>query len=174
MIDSLVLLFILVAAIACVPFVLRHQRAGTASGMRVTARTALAKGVVVAVVAVDDRRLVVGGSERGVHLLAELEGPGASGHEDGRPPPSATTPSDTTTTSITGFGGTDATGPRPSEPARQPSIEGGDDLTAVLATAEARAGGELSGPGIGLVDRLRAMTVRTPAAGRPIRAQQDR
>jgi hypothetical protein len=57
--------------------VLRHwaQRgsSGQDAGLRVISRTGLAKGAVVAVVAVGDRRLLVGASEHGVALLSELE-----------------------------------------------------------------------------------------------------
>lgn len=50
----------------------RGQR-GTDAGIRVVTRTGLAKGAVVAVVAVGQRRLLVGASEHGVSLLTELE-----------------------------------------------------------------------------------------------------
>lgn len=56
--------------------VLRHwaRRGGgnNNTGVRVLTRTGLAKGAVVAVVAVGERRLLVGASEHGVSLLTEL------------------------------------------------------------------------------------------------------
>jgi flagellar biogenesis protein FliO len=41
-------------------------------GIRVTARTAIARGSVVAVVEIDDRRLLIGAGGQQVTLLAEL------------------------------------------------------------------------------------------------------
>lgn len=56
---------------------LRHwaRRGGvtTDCGVRVVTRTGIAKGTVLAVVAVGERRMLVGASEHGVSLLAELD-----------------------------------------------------------------------------------------------------
>jgi flagellar biogenesis protein FliO len=50
----------------------RGQRTTDAS-VRVITRTGIAKGAVVAVVAVGERRMLVGASEHGVNLLTELD-----------------------------------------------------------------------------------------------------
>lgn len=50
----------------------QRGRLGPQSGVRVVSRTGLAKGAVVAVVAVGERRLLVGASEHGICLLSEL------------------------------------------------------------------------------------------------------
>ena len=50
----------------------RRRPGGLRSGLRVTARTALTKGSVVAVVEIDSRRLLIGATDGGVSLLSEL------------------------------------------------------------------------------------------------------
>lgn len=56
---------------------LRHwagrTRGSADVGVHVVARTGIAKNNVVAIVAVGDRRLLVGASEQGISLLAELD-----------------------------------------------------------------------------------------------------
>jgi flagellar biogenesis protein FliO len=111
---------LVLAGLVAVPFLLRHHRASAPDGVRVVGRTALHKNAVVAVLAVGDRRLLVGAGERGVQLLAELGD------------------------------------------VRTEDLPGPDTAAAELAFIE----GSLEGPGTGLIDRLRTMTVRTPETGR--------
>ena len=171
MIDSPLLLLVVMALIAVIPLALRRHRAATPDGLRVVSRTALSKSSVVAVVAVGRRRLLVGAGDHGVQLLAEVTGEGdlagvgggaGAGHLD------AVTDLSTTTTdedlSLYGttpsLGRTDADG---TTPAGSPLD---DDALEALVTGAAPAM-TTAGPRIGLVDRLRAMTVRTPTQGRP-------
>lgn len=149
--PSALVLLVVLAGLAAVPVLLRRHRATAPDAVRVLARTALHKHAVVAVLAVGERRLLVGASERGVQLLADLDIAAAT----------------TTTTTPTGctkdpLGRTDAVG----TPFPTTSIEAAPDA---LAGLEALSGASIAGPGTGLVDRLREMTVRTPLPGRPIR-----
>lgn len=159
MTDSPLALLVLLAALVAVPLVLRRFKANTPDAVRVVGRTALAKGAVVAVVAVGGRRLLVGATERGVQMLTELDA-----DPDADPP-------DTTafgpTTTPTSFSSTYHPPQRPSrtDAVRPTPQELGIDLTSVPGSI----GDHLTaGPRIGLVDRLRAMTVRTPVQGRPL------
>lgn len=155
MIDSPGLIVLVLAALAAVPLVLRRHRANTPDGIRVVGRTALNKSAVIAVVAVGDRRILVGAGERGVQLLTELDA--ATG-----------TDLDTTTTTTTLPGPT------------APGTLSRTDVAELTTTHEALPGAhdvlagldldgrvDPAGPRTGLVDRLRAMTVRTPVPGRP-------
>jgi len=156
--DSPLLLLGVLAALTAVPLLLRRFKASTPGAVRVVGRTALHKGAVVAVVAVGSRRMLVGATERGVQLIAELE-PDADAMAVAR---SGMDPSATATALADSFqhpqrpGRTDVARQAPQEPgielAPHPGLDGD------LVTA---------GPRIGLVDRLRAMTVRTPVQGRP-------
>jgi flagellar biogenesis protein FliO len=154
-IDNPGLILLVLAAFAAVPVVLRRHKANTPDAVRVVGRTALNKTAVVAVVAVGDRRILVGAGDRGVQLLTELDQAG-----DVVPDPT------TTTTASTSFplDRTDVaelTTPRGFPTVAQDALTG-LDLTGQVAPA---------GPRTGLVDRLRAMTVRTPVPGRPSYAQ---
>jgi len=106
------------------------------SAIRVTSRQGLAKGVVVAVVEVEGRRFLIGAGDQQVSLLSELE-----------PAPEAA------------FDETGVTSTREPTWLRQ--------FAGQLATAGTgrthRRGPETTttGPRIGPLDRLRAMTVRT-------------
>lgn len=102
-------------------------------GVRVLSRTGVARGAVLAVVAVGERRFLVGAGDHGVSLLGEL----AAADLDPREP-----------------GATEL------EPAVTPSAP---------AHATDWRAPTLDRPWMGLVDRLRAMTVRTHLE-RPIRA----
>jgi flagellar biogenesis protein FliO len=155
MIDSPLLGLVLLGAIVAAPLLLRRVRAAAPDGLRVMGRTALHEGAVVAVVAVGDRRLLLGAGEKGVQLLAELDDAGdealspvapiTAGRTDAARHPTSTDPV------------TDA--------ALQALLDGSATTTA--------------GPGTGLTDRLRAMTVRTAptsplrrggvGGGRPLR-----
>ena len=141
MIDSPVFGLLLLAVLAAMPLVLRRLRSAAPDGLRVLGRTALHRNAVVAVVAVGDRRLLLGAGDRGVQLLAELE------PEEGAPAPSVSN-HDLTTERM------DAS----SVVTRQDP-----DTAAVEALLGAPgSAGVRPGPGIGLLDRLRAMTVRVP------------
>lgn len=113
-----------------------RRQGGPESGVRVLGRSGIARGAMVAVVAVGDRRFLVGAGEHGVSLLGEL-----SPHD---------------------LGGTIADG-----------RTAGLDLSSAAATDPAANSRRLAatGPWMGLVDRLRAMTVRTHL-DRPIRASR--
>ena len=157
MIESPLLGLLLLGALIVAPLLLWRARAASPDGVRVVGRTALHKGAVVAVVAVGERRLLLGAGERGVQLLTELEPadhaavPGADGdliHLAGR------TDADRYITST--------------DPDSSAALE--TLRTAPESSAFAVDGwsGAPAGPGNGLVDRLRAMTVRTaPVTPRP-------
>ena len=170
MIDSPLLLLVVLALIAALPLVLRRHRAAKPDGLRVLSRTALSKNSVVAVVAVGERRLLVGAGDQGVHLLTEVTGvedDAALGAADG----SGAAGYDTTTTTTDGevevdhlavlpLGRTDAVGTNLTGMSL-------DDEALDALVAGATPAMTTAGPRIGLVDRLRAMTVRTPTQGRP-------
>jgi flagellar biogenesis protein FliO len=141
-IDSPLLLLGLLAVIVAAPLLLKRHRAAAPDGIRVLGRTALHKNAVVAVIAVGDRRLLVGAGERGVQVLADLAG--TAGTADA-------------TSTMTSLGRTDT-------PELVPFGSDDDALAALVADGP---GTTTAGPGIGLLDRLRAMTVRTPERGRP-------
>ncbi len=182
MIDSPLVLLVVMALIAAIPLVLRRHRATQPDGLRVLSRTALSRSAVVAVVAVGERRLLVGAGDQGVHLIADVTGvedleAGTVGSladrtttmtvDDGDP--FATIPVGTAAAgSAAGgtahlstllLGRTDAVGTNAAGTARDDGALGALVAGASPATT--------AGPRIGLVDRLRAMTVRTPTQGRP-------
>ena len=142
-------------------FAARYSRGGgrSGSGVRVTGRHGISKGAVVAVVEVDGRRFLVGAGDQQVTLLGELD-PAAEAEE-------AEAPADGVAAS----------------PADRPLAQ---RLGAALVQAHRqsrrphRTGpSTTSGPRIGPLDRLRAMTVRThvgdggalPGAETPIHVQ---
>ncbi|MCC5948834.1 MAG: flagellar biosynthetic protein FliO [Nitriliruptoraceae bacterium] len=159
MIESSAGALLLLAALVAVPLLLRRHRASTPDGVRVVGRTALHKNAVVAIVAVGDRRLLVGAGERGVQLLTELDPAGA-------PPATVADALDLSTTS-TDLAATLAV------PSSFDRMDAAGHLAASTSpnTSEVLAGLErtrsTAGPRTGLVDRLRGMTVRTPVQGRP-------
>lgn len=153
MIDSPGLALLLLAALVAVPVLLRRFRATSPDGVRVVGRTALSKGAVVAVVAVGDRRLLVGAGERGVQLIAELDAEPDTVVADSRP-------NVATIDSILPADRTDAA-------ALATSSTLSDGALGALAGIDVEPSVITTGPGNGLVDRLRAMTVRTPVQGRP-------
>lgn len=158
MIDSPLLLLAVLAVLAAVPLLLRRHKAAQPDGLRVMSRTALSRSSVLAVVAVGERRLLVGAGEHGVHLIADV-----TGAEDGAAaddPARTTTASDTDAFHLPLLGRMDVAG-RTATGALTPDVRSSDPADAGVAAAPT------AGPGIGLVDRLRAMTVRTPPQGRP-------
>jgi flagellar biogenesis protein FliO len=167
--QSPLLLLVLLGALVALPLVLRRFKAAAPDAVRVVGRTALHKSAVVAVVAVGDRRLLVGAGERGVALLAELDpAPGSS------PDDLAGTPLDVAGMSATTTTASEDLVPAMLPPRRMDAL-GGASTSDTRGVPDVLAGLELVpdtspvGPGIGLVDRLRAMTVRTPVQGRPLR-----
>lgn len=83
---SLPSLAVIVGALLLLRHWARRSQAGpTGVDVRVIARTGIAKGATVAVVAVGDRRLVVGASEHGVNLLTPLD------DDEGATPPTSPT-----------------------------------------------------------------------------------
>lgn len=66
-------LLLIVGALLVLRYWVQRGTVGHDAGVRVVSRTGLAKGAVVAVVAVGERRLLVGASEHGIALLTELE-----------------------------------------------------------------------------------------------------
>jgi flagellar biogenesis protein FliO len=164
MIESPLLGLLLLGALVATPMLLRRARAATPDGVRVVGRTALHKGAVVAVVAVGERRLLLGAGERGVQLLTELEAPEAP--QSATPTTTDTPTSDTATFSDTA-GRTDA-----DRHVTSTDLDSAAALDALLgppgSSATADGSSATAGPGTGLVDRLRAMTVRTaPTPTRP-------
>ena len=172
MIDSPLLLLVVMALIAAIPLALRRHRAAQPDGLRVMSRTALSRSAVVAVVAVGERRLLVGAGDQGVHLIADV-----TGVDDLDVAVAGTGLATTTTTTAADadvlaglplagapftplpLGRTDAVGTTPA------GLAVGDDALDAFVAGAAPA--TTAGPRIGLVDRLRAMTVRTPTQGRP-------
>lgn len=134
-----------------------RERGMTARGvpmLRVLGRTGLTKSSIVAVVEVGERRFLVGAGEDGVRLLSELDAAAAAeavvadGVDDGADDDLDLLPAGTTLD---------------------------DELTALLSGTTPDRGADGStpyttGPRIGPLDRLRALTVRTPT-GEPIRDQ---
>lgn len=53
---------------------LKRRRPSVGGGLRVSARTALTRNSVIAVVELDDKRLLIGATDNGITLLSELEG----------------------------------------------------------------------------------------------------
>jgi flagellar biogenesis protein FliO len=159
-IDSPLFGLLLLAVLAAAPLVLRRMKAAAPDGLRVLGRTALHKGAVVAVVAVGDRRFVLGAGERGVQLLSEL--PAAK-----PPAPELARTERADRVAVPSTDRTDAV--------VEPSMPTGSDEEALEALlGPPGSAGATAGPGIGLVDRLRAMTVRTTPTGRPIRVPLSR
>lgn len=167
--QSPLLLLVLLGALIALPLVLRRLKAAAPDAVRVVGRTALHKSAVVAVVAVGDRRLLVGAGERGVQLLAELDTPPGSSSDDGAGTSLDVAGLSAATTTATEDLGTAM------RPVRRMDASGGTSTTGTRDVSDVLAGLELVpatspvGPRIGLVDRLRAMTVRTPVQGRPLR-----
>ena len=175
MIDSPLLLLVVMALIAAIPLALRRHRAAQPDGLRVLSRTALSRSAVVAVVGVGERRLLVGAGDQGVHLIADVTGvddldaAGAAGAGPGVDTTTTTTAADADAfaglplvgapVTTLPLGRTDAVGTTPA------GMAVGDDALDALVAGAAPA--TTAGPRIGLVDRLRAMTVRTPTQGRP-------
>jgi hypothetical protein len=155
--DSPLLLLGLLAVLIAVPLVLRRFKANTPDAVRVVGRTALHKGAVVAVVAVGERRMLVGATERGVQLIAEL---------DDEPTAASLTMGGDLTATATSLAPDLVSPQRPSRTdAVRPAPQ--DPLIDVTSIPGLDGGHLTAGPRIGLVDRLRAMTVRTPVQGRP-------
>ena len=156
MIESPLLGLLLLGALLAAPVLLRRARAASPDGVRVVGRTALHKGAVVAVVAVGERRLLLGAGERGVQLLAEMEPVTEAPTERGVGSPDAGRMDAARHTTSTHL----------DSPAALDALLGGHGSSPL--GDEDWSGGFTAGPGNGLVDRLRAMTVRTaPAAARP-------
>ncbi|QBI21248.1 hypothetical protein ER308_17840 [Egibacter rhizosphaerae] len=176
------------------------------AGIKVLARTGLTRGASVAVVELGSRRFLVGASEHGVSLLAELEGQetvDAAAQEAPKAPdspavlaaPGAT--ADDLSTLLGAHGSPMSTSGAPdsrvagSHPPLDPTLDPqdagrpdgatrrqplGDLLAGHLGSDRPRMGAgtpisRTDGEPQGLVDRLRAMTVRTHVE-RPIRASR--
>lgn len=168
--DSPLLGLLLLGALAAAPLLLRRIKGAQPNGVRVVGRTALHRNAVVAVVEVGGRRLLVGAGEKGIELLTELEHDAADAAPEEPAVPAAldlrtertdAAPHHPGSTTITGEALEALLGPvgssDPASHARRPSS---------------------AGPGIGLVDRLRHMTVRVSqpqrGAGRSFRASLRR
>ncbi len=160
MIDNPGIVLLIVAGLAVALVLLRRHRAATPDNIRVLGRTALHKNAVVAVIAVGEQRLLVGAGEKGVHLIAELDPAGDHDHSD----LSAVVSLPASTTTADHDGGRDAA-------VASTTTTDGTDLDDALAAlaARSRPTPSTAGPRIGLVDRLRELTVRTPSEGRPFR-----
>ncbi len=174
MIDSPLLLLVVMALIAAIPLALRRHRATQPDGLRVLSRTALSRSAVVAVVGVGERRLLVGAGDQGVHLIADVTGVDDLDVAAAGPTADTTTTTTTTATDADALAGLRfAAAPRTTLPLGRTDAVGttpagvrlDDDALGALVAGTAPA--TTAGPRIGLVDRLRAMTVRTPTQGRP-------
>jgi flagellar protein FliO/FliZ len=115
-----------------------------AAAVRVVARTGLTRGAVVAVLEADGRRFLVGAADQRITLLSELD---AAGDD----PLVADANRQLSTTAA----------------ARSSALP--PALASALTPATERRASTPDRPWIGLLDRLRAMTVRTHVE-RPIRA----
>lgn len=126
-------------------------RGGRASGgaVRVAARHGVSRNALVAVVEVDGRRFLVGVGEHNVNLLTELDPAEDVAEELDAPTPRTAAPGWSRLSELTAA----AWKHRNSRPTPQ------------------RMGRELQRPGIGPLNRLRAMTVRTPQE-RPIHVNE--
>jgi flagellar biogenesis protein FliO len=148
--DSPLLGLLLLGALLATPMLLRRFRAQAPDGLRVVGRTALHKGAVVAVVAVGERRLLLGAGERGVQVLAELD------HVVDLPAATGLSVAAASRDRIHPDGRTDA--------ADVTSWADQDPLVALRTQLDRASPSDVTaGPGIGLLDRLRAMTVRVSA-----------
>lgn len=147
---SLPSLIVIVGALLLLRRWAQRGSGSTGADVRVVTRTGITKGAVVAVLAVGERRLLVGASERGVDLLAELDPePVAHPEEAGVGVATAATPQ----------------APRPAAPA---------SLTALVAGAWNAARSRPTPmsddrPRMAPIDRLRHLTVRRPVPSHPRR-----
>lgn len=147
-VDALLRLLPSLALIVGALLLLRHWaqkgRAGSSTPMRVLSRTSVTRGSVLAVVEVGERRLLVGAAEQGVNLLAELD-------------PAPDLAADTPVRPI-------AAAPAAPATDRQGLLEQlrHTTLTSTRPLSDER-------PRMAPLDRLRHLTVRTPAASHPRR-----
>lgn len=168
MIDSPLFGLLLLGVLAATPLLLRRLKGSQPGGVRVLGRTALHRNAVVAVVEVGNRRLLVGAGEKGIELLTELEQDPEDAPEDADDGALArdASPVEPLVLDLTSTARMDVA---PRDDRSTPATE--EALQALLG--EAGSAVTEAGPGIGLVDRLRVMTVRVSppprGAGRPIR-----
>ena len=155
-VDALARMLPSLAIIVGALLLLRHWaqkgRGGTTTPLRVISRTGLAKGSVVAIVEVGDRRLLVGAADQSVSLLAELDDV-PTAVVDGPSPATATDETD-----------------RTSAPAVVPATDRQrllDQLRPALPTASLTPTDDR--PRMAAIDRLRHMTVRSPVRTHPSR-----
>lgn len=133
-VKLLAVTFVMVATLVALSRFAQRGGRGRGASVTVAARHGIARNAVVAVIEVDGRRFLVGAGESQVSLLTELD-------------PAAEVADEPATAPVTGAA---------------PFAR----LTAAMAAAIThrvphRTGPPIAGPGIGLLDRLRAMTVRT-------------
>jgi flagellar biogenesis protein FliO len=114
------------------------------AGVRVIARSNLTRGAMVAIVESGGRRFLVGAADHGVQLISELDA-------DEQPADPAAAPPATTTSPL--------------------RLGGGGAFPGALSSFHMDGGTTPARPWTGLLDRLRAMTVRTHVQ-RPSRAPQ--
>lgn len=150
-VDALARMLPSLAVIVGALLLLRHWaqkgvRGGATTSLRVVSRTGIAKGSVVAIVEVGERRLLVGAADQGVSLLAELDDVGVAADQ--------TSPRPSTTVQT------------PSTPATDP--EGADELRQAL-TAALPTATTTDRPRMAPIDRLRHMTLRSPVTSHPSR-----
>jgi flagellar biogenesis protein FliO len=117
---------------------------GRSGGLKVVGRAALSRTATVAVVETDGRRFLVGGGDQQVQLLAELD-------------PAAAPAAGMVTSTGDAIDFPQSTSTSSTTPAA-PTFQDGTSI----------------GPGTGLLDRLRAMTVRTEPTGPSRAALLDR
>jgi flagellar protein FliO/FliZ len=149
-VDALLRLLPSLALIVGALLLLRHWaqkgRAGSPTPMRVVSRTSVTRGSVLAVVEVGERRLLVGAAEQSVNLLAELD-------------PAPDLAADTPVRPI-------AAAPAAPATDRQGLLE---QLRHTTLTSTRPRPLSDERPRMAPLDRLRHLTVRTPAASHPRR-----
>lgn len=166
-----VLGLLLLAAVLTAPWWIKRVRPGAVeTPVRVVGRTAISRNAVVAVVHVGDRRLLVGAAEHGVSILTDLgTARGTDPVADPTTDPGAA-PVTLDGASLDALHDLDAVAPPAAAPLPGRRTDAALPTTELDDLALLRDVPTLSGPRIGPMDRLRAMTVRTAPVGRPIRA----
>lgn len=139
--------------------------------MRVVARTGLTKSAIVAVLDVDGHQYLVGVSDENVRLLADL---GADGSRDDTAAVTAgpdRTAEDRAVDPFADFTVPDDLAGLLTAEEQTATVTGGPTVTMTTTTPDGSGRPTNEEPRIGLLDRLREMTVRTHLR-EPIRAQR--
>lgn len=170
--DSPLLGLLLLGALVAAPLLLRRFKGAQPGGVRVVGRTALHKNAVIAVVEVGGRRLLLGAGEKGIELLTELDDEPATAGEV-----VAVNLDEDRATPVLDLSSLERMDVARQHPWSTATTGSDDALDALLGPVGSSTTSSV-GPRIGLVDRLRHMTVRVSqpqrGAGRPFRASPRR